>query len=318
MNKRKGLHLFLELDSSELSEYCHTVNTFQKAGEIPFPLLTEFLLREKEQIECLHLSGGEPVLYDRFYQLLSFLDEHAITYSIYSFGCWPEPSRLIDAVGSSSSFLGFTFHLDDAGQYSSTELYSSLYVSPLYDVFDMVSEKGLPFQVMTEIRAHNRREIKELIRLSMGKGASQHLFSRYVGPIREGFTLNRSDLREILACISAAGNTGLPVRAISCFPRCFFPESHGCRAGEDFAVITRTGTVKPCRFTCYQYGSICSSSIEELMSGSGADRWKMARSPRCSNCEAVDSCRGGCPVYINDYLMYCDPLMYYFNVSESL
>jgi len=317
MNEKKGLHLFLELNSADRSGYCDAATPFDISGEIPFPLLTEFLSKEREGIGCLHLSGGEPVLYGHFYQLLSFLEKQAFPYSIYSFGCWPEPSRLIDAVRSSSTFLGFTFHLHDVEQCSTTTLHSPLSPSALYGALGMASENGLPFQIMTEIRAHNRKKIKELIALSIGKGAFQHLFSRYVGPIREGFTINRSDLRKILAYIRAVGQAGLPVQSMSCFPRCFYPESSDCRAGEGFAVINHMGTVKPCRFTCYQYGSIYSSSLKELMTGGSAHEWKMIRSPRCNSCTTSEGCRGGCPVYINDYQMYCDPLMYSDNYARE-
>ncbi len=310
MTGKKSLHLFLELTSSDQSECSGPAFHCDAKRELPFPLISEFLSKEREEIECVHLSGGEPALYSHLFELLSLLGELDVPYSIYSSGCWPEPLPLIDTLVDSSSFLGFTFYLHDADPHTPMSFHSPRSAEAGHGALRTAAENALPFQIMTEIRAHNKKGIRELIAFSLQAGASHHLFSRYVGPMREGFSINRRDLREILNYIKALEKTGLPVHSMPCFPGCFYAESSGCRAGEDFIVITHRGAVKPCRFTCYQFGFLFSTPLEKIMQSDSANEWKMIHSSQCRSCSTAEQCGGGCPVFMHDYKMHCDPLLY--------
>jgi len=309
MKNGAGIDLFIEIVPNGLSAgACDDAGCSGSDG-LPLSVATEILSKYREGVKSVHLCGLEPTAYGRLFELISVLDMHAVPYSVQSSGNWPEPLRLIGAVSRSPAFMGFSFHLDIPGQRFRGGADGSGSPSPLWKAVGAVSERGIPFQVITEIREQNRKRMRELISLSLGSGAFRHLFSRYAGPLRDGLSINRRDLGKVLAYIGSVAEAGLPVFLQSCFPRCFSTLSRGCRAGEDFLFITACGEVKPCRFTGYQYGSLLSTGLGDILSGDRAHDWKAIGSSACGRCGMKGICMGGCRVFQHDYAMSCDPLM---------
>jgi radical SAM protein with 4Fe4S-binding SPASM domain len=309
MKNGTGIELFIEIAPNRLSAGACNDAAGSESDDLPLSVAAGILSKDRERVKSVHLCGLEPAAYGRLFELISVLDRHAVPYSVQSSGRWPEPLRLLKAVSRSPAFMGFSFHLDTPEQRFRSIADTSGSPSLIWKAVGAVSERGIPFQIITEIREQNKQRIRELISLSLGSGAFRHLFSRYTGPLRDGLSISRRGLGKVLAYIGSVAEAGLPVLLQSCFPLCFSRLSCGCRAGKDFLFITACGELKPCRLTGFQYGSLLSAGLRDILSGERAREWTAIGSSACGRCGMKGICTGGCRIFFHDYGMSCDPLM---------
>ncbi|MDD4082008.1 MAG: radical SAM protein [Sphaerochaetaceae bacterium] len=55
--------------------YCHSERAKEKNVEIPYELLKKEIENNKENIDIIHLTGGEPLLYSSFDKLIEFINK---------------------------------------------------------------------------------------------------------------------------------------------------------------------------------------------------------------------------------------------------
>lgn len=306
------LQVFLEI-TSYCGGSCPGCPVSGKMG-VPEPLeqWKKWIDSCREHLGEIILTGGEPLLHPEVYVLFDFLDRQGIPFSILTNGCWPEPGRLLEMLGRCRNFRSIIFSLHGSHRMAHLKFTGNRSLEMARENMKAACSLGLTTCVSTVLGDYNKHQVKDLVRQSLKAGASRHIFSRYIGPMRNGISIYRPDLSRVTGMIKEMQAKGLPVGFTPCFPSCFVPESPACQAGRGFFVIGEHGALRPCAFTSWSFGSLREHSFLEIWHAKQAAHWRDAFSSTCPSCSLQgDSCHGACPVYTIDYHLPGDPLAPY-------
>lgn len=258
----------------------------------------------RHQVSDVLITGGEPTCYEEFTGLCRFLESLELRFGIFTNGCWPAPAAVIETLRECSAFSGFLFSIHGANRLTHFRFTGDRNLEMLEEHLAAARELEAPLYAFTVIGEHNKHQIKEMVRNSLKAGVKAHFFNRYIGPVREGISIDRKDLEKISGLIGEMRLKGLPVEMVSCFP----PGPGKCGGGRSFCVLDADGGIRPCAFTSFAFGNLLQSPWQEIWQSPGARRWREEiRSVEGS--ESRPPCRGGCPVFTHDYGLEQDPFI---------
>ena len=258
------------------------------------------------------LTGGDPLLHPRFWDLAALLHERGIAFHVLGnpFHLTTGQAKILAALGCE----GYQVSLDGL-----KETHDALRRPGSYDAtlaaLERLKAAGLPSHVMVTVSGTNAAELPDLLRVIAQAGADHAAFARWCpadGPGDNGLTPRgyRELLvrcREVILDLKAQG-----------FPTVFHKKDHlwtlldfeegrlpapepgapvsdGCHCGLSHLTILPNGDVMACRRVP---GSVIGNAFETRL----LDLWKQAMRPyrqydrfkACASCPLLSVCRG-CP-----------------------
>lgn len=250
--------------------------------------------RLRPYVHSLRLTGGEPTLHPQFADIVRWLDDLPLPFSVFTNGRWAEPERMIDLFSSTDHLrsLLISLHGADEAQHAAFCGIDGAFEETMDNVRRAV-EAGLPVNTSTVITIHNVTSVAAIARLSHALGAGAAVFNRLIGETRGAPTPQqlRVAVREVERMRAAGANVELG----PCVPPCFVPNSsEGCLAGLAFWTVDPWGNVRPCNHTPLKCGNLLEQSVTEIVEGAAMSRWHDMIPEVCLDCAAYARCHGGC------------------------
>lgn len=260
-------------------------------------------------VRSLRLSGGEPVNYRYFAEIVGILERVKVPFTLLTAGLWKEPERVFAVLKRSTALRGISFSLHGERQTGHDTFLDYRGFDEAVNNIRHCAAEGLLIQTASVLGEHNRQFIRETLRFAFQLGSRSHIFHRYLGPHKQGIGMLREDLAILLDFIGKISREGFPVYLDGCFPRCFSAGEFHCLAGITWMSIDPCGNVKPCPFSHTITGNLRDRLVQEVWSGREFSGWVESFPGECSRCRALRQCRGGCRALRERFGIKRDPLM---------
>jgi radical SAM protein with 4Fe4S-binding SPASM domain len=320
--------------SIELTPACNNqcygcTNVFPPLAKHPFLSLQELELvisKLRSSVYQIKLTGGEPTLRRDFLEIVKFIDEADIDFSIFSNGCWPRPTAIVKTLLECRHFRGFVISLHGSCA-QSHERFTGREGSfeEAIDNIRRAVKVGLYVATNSVIFKGNVGEIREIAELSASLGCRYAIFSRYYGEEIDGFTVDPDELRTATVDIAKLRQEKKNVTLGNCVPPCFSESlgSGGCLAGVASFVIDPWGKVRPCTVSGLICGDLLTQALDEIWHSETLIRWTEVIPELCHGCAVLADCYGGCKSEalrsgLGRDPLSCNPVTKANNVPENL
>lgn len=265
-----------------------------------------------------YITGGDPLLHPRFWDILSLLNSRGIGFSILG-----NPFHLTDAVCERMKSLGCERY-----QLSLDGLRATHDAIRMAGSFDCTKEKigtirraGIRCAVMTTVSRLNLREIPEVIDLVVEHQVDIFAFARYAPNTFDPDThVTPAEYRDLLErCwgkfqVYKDSDTTFNLKdhlwTLFLYEKGQFtiPDGleenriyDGCRCGDCHVTILPDGSVHACRRFESEVGNVLTQSLSEIFTGPRLDAYRdFGRFEKCCRCELLRFCRG-CPAVAYGY-----------------
>ncbi len=247
-------------------------------------------------LQYLQITGGEPTLAPDFYQFIQLLEEFDIRYVLFTNGCWPDPTRMLNFLSGMPHFRGFLISLHGS-QPEIHENFTGLTGSFERTIQTIKAAVQKNFQVFssTVLIKPNLTDLNAIHRLGQNLGIQAAVYNRYVGPAPAPFGLEPAELNQAIHQIQQQIESGTNVRFGNCIPQCFTPSAAtGCLAGTAFCSIDAAGNVKPCNHSDLLCGNLLAQSLAEVWRAPNMELWRHSLPTHCHQCHEFGNCHGGC------------------------
>lgn len=261
-------------------------------------------------INSIRITGGEPTQYKYFGEFLQVLEKRGLKYIIFTNGLWNSPSNIIKLLKKSKKFGGFSFSLHGPNPASHQQFTGIEGFDETVKNIKLAAKNGFHVQTNTVLGEHNKRNIKNFIKFAYNLGAYFMVFSRYIGPIRNGISIFKEELNALIQYLKNLKSAGAPVSIGHCLPFCYSHLPNHCLAGQSFYHIGYRGELHPCSFSPSLMGNLLKESADKILKSKKSLKWIKDYPESCSGCVMIDVCAGGCRA-IRDILgIRKDPLMW--------
>lgn len=274
------------------------------AGKEWIELISHFSIFLSE----IRLTGGEPTLHPDFNDILKYLVKGQCSFRIYTNGLWPDNEKMLNILSNAKNFGGFIFSLHGSTSSVHEFFTGSCDYSKIISNIENTAKKSIPFQTASIIGGFNSGNTAELIKRVTELGSRRHYFQRYIGPVRNGVSINREDMLMQLSYIHRIPSYIYSYRIGSCFPFCYYKGAQRCLAGIADITITPTGNIKPCPFSDEILGK-WDFKTNRLSKSKKLKEWSRDFNEECLCCNDIAACMGGCRVMRRNFKFKRDPLM---------
>lgn len=301
--------VFIEI-TNNCTAKCHGCEANKNEKELSIEEFRKILDNIHPSIKLIGITGGEPFDHPNLTELLKVLDERKRDYFIFTNGLWKKPEKILKYLKKSPHFKGLSFSVHGPNPASHQQFTQIESCTKILESIKKSVEEGLLTQTNTVIGEHNKRDLKNLITFLHEAGVNLMVFSRYVGPIRNGISIFKEELNTLLGFLKEVKETGMPIVFGHCLPLCYNNFTGGCRAGEDFYHIDINGNLHACSFSPAILGDIKKDTAENIRNSDEFQNWIKNRSIFCEGCEILDDCRSGCRAVREILGIRKDPLMW--------
>lgn len=297
------------------------------------PRLVEISLKQAETVvnQCVemccrlnrrpyfYITGGDPILHSRFWEILSMLKERNIPFTILG-----NPFHLTDSVCRRLKEMGcekYQLSLDGL-----RDTHDSIRRPGSFDCtlekIDVLRRNGIRVAVMSTVSGTNLSEIPALIDIVVDKKVNVFAFGRYCPTSEEKSThISPLEYRDFLHTVwqkfeqhkdsGTVFNLKDHLWTLFLYEKGLFriPENtdadavyDGCHCGDCHFTILPDGTLMACRRFHSTVGNIFGGkSLCDVWTGSEMDQYRRYdRFEKCSRCELLRFCRG-CPAVAFGY-----------------
>ena len=264
------------------------------------------------------ITGGDPILHSRFWDILEYLHQNEIGFSILG-----NPFHLTDDVCKRLHELGCeTYQLSIDGMRQTHDMIRKP------GSFDTTIEKigvlrrnGVEASIMTTVSGTNKDELLDIIDTVVEHNANSFNFARYCPTSQEKSThLTPEEYRDLLDKVwkkfeehKEKGTTfGLKdhLWKLYLYEKGFFklPENidekeiyDGCHCSQSHLTILPTGNVMACRRFENTIGNVFKENLIDIFKGEEIGRFRhLEKFEKCSKCKLLRFCRG-CPAVAYGY-----------------
>lgn len=272
----------------------------------------EIIDRIAPHARLIRLTGGEPTLHREFLEIVAYINQKEIPFTIFTTGRWTVnlPQQIIAALQGLKYFEGLLVSLHGADSKSHNAFVES--VEYAFDEtcqnIELAAKAGLTVFTNAVMTQWNKHHLKDIFKLSMSLGAKYVVYNRYVGtphPCEIGL----DDMREAIRLVEGMKEEGFPCRFGAPIPQCFTPNtSPPTKSGYQACNITCTGEVRPDNFTNISFGNILQNSIEEIWASPKAKAYRGFLPTSCFGCAMAHVCHGGATSVLVEHSIAQDPL----------
>ena len=306
-------------------EHCYIFSEgHDKLVEMPFDKVIcvieqcREMCRELDRLPYFFITGGDPILHSRFWDILEYLHENNIGFSILG-----NPFHLTDEVCKRLHDLGCeTYQLSIDGM---RETHDMIRKPGSFDTtiekIGVLKRNGVEASIMTTVSGTNKDELLDIIDTVVEHRADSFNFARYCPTSQEKSThLTPVEYRELLEKVWSKfeeqkdkGTTfGLKdhLWKLFLYEKGLFklPEEideaeiyDGCHCTQSHITILPTGRVMACRRFENTVGNVFKENLIDIFKGKKIDEFRhLEKFEKCSKCELLRFCRG-CPAVAYGY-----------------
>lgn len=276
------------------------------------------MCRRIERLPYIYLTGGDPILHPRFWDVLALFKQHDIPFTILG-----NPFHLTDEVCQRLRSFGCDkYQLSIDGLRSThDEMRRPGSFDTTLEKIDCIRRAGIKCAVMTTVSGTNIKEIPAIVDLVVERGVRIFAFARYCPTSLEKSThITPEEYRDFLDIMwhkfQQHKNSGTIFNlkdhlwTLYLYEKGLFsipddqPEdvvSDGCNCGNCHLTILPDGKVMACRRLESCVGSAMEESLCDIFSGPKMDFYRQYdRFEKCAHCELLRFCRG-CPAVAYGY-----------------
>lgn len=257
------------------------------------------------------LTGGEPTLYPKFFEIIKLIDEHNIHFTLFSNARWNNPGHLLRILENTDTCDGvlLSLHGPDDHTHQAFSNVPGSFAETIANI-KLAASTRIDTSVSLVINKANYNKIAETMDLVLNLGATQLVCNRLLGNYIDNVTPTELQLQHAIDIIESLRKQGYPIRFGNCIPQCFSESSSlGCTAGSTFASVDPWGRVRPCNHTPLIAGNLLDESMDTIWHNDVMAYWRGLIPQECTNCSVYGVCRGGCRAQAATYNQAQDPLM---------
>jgi radical SAM/SPASM domain protein of ACGX system len=276
------------------------------------------MCQKAERLPYFYITGGDPILHSRFWDILALMKAHNIPFTILG-----NPFHLNDEVCRKLKSYGCErYQLSIDGL---RETHDSIRKSGSFDItlekIACIRNAGLRCAIMTTVSGTNIEEIPGIIDLVVKYKADVFAFARYCPTSNEKSThLTPQQYRDLLEICwkkfeeykdsGTSFNLKDHLWTLFLYEKGLFsiPENakdgiiyDGCNCANCHLTILPKGEVYACRRFESKVGNVFSESLFDIFTGNKMDTYRdYDKFEKCSKCELKAFCRG-CPAVTYGY-----------------
>lgn len=265
-----------------------------------------------EQMECeprLSITGGDPLLYKYFWEVLSYISSKGIIFSILG-----NPFHLNKKVCDKLKEMGcvsYQMSLDGLEKTHDGIRKNGSFKATLEKI-PLLKESGIKANIMTTVSKLNYLEIPELVRIVVENKVDTYAFARYCPTpddnLEDSFLSPheyRSFLQKVWDVYEELVDKGTSFSLKDHLWTLFLYEKglikinrssaivDGCNCGFRHITLLPNGTVYACRRFTSPVGNVLRESIYDIFLGEKMEEYRsIDKFSDCSNCELLNYCRG--------------------------
>lgn len=156
-------------------KYC--LRDFSKLNDIPLDLFEKILKESKEfRINYVALTGGEPMLHDKFQNLIEIIIENNFFYCINTNGTLIKKNiEVIKKSGKNLVDISISLDGSNKEKHESTRDKGSF--EKIIESIELCKKNNLPFSITSIINKNNLDEVENLVKFAIEKRASEITFT---------------------------------------------------------------------------------------------------------------------------------------------
>lgn len=265
-----------------------------------------------------YLTGGDPILHHRFWDILGLFKSHNIPFTILG-----NPFHLNDKVcGMLKEYGCDKYQLSiDGMRETHDEIRRPGSFDITLDKIDCIRKAGIRCAIMTTVSGTNIKEIPEVVELVVGRKVDIFAFARYCPTSFEKSThISPLEYRDFLGIIwqkfeqykdsGTIFNLKDHLWTLFLYEKGLFSITSGlqentiydgCNCGNCHLTILPGGEIMACRRLESCVGNVFTDSLYETFTGSKMEQYRQyEKFEKCSKCELLRFCRG-CPAVAYGY-----------------
>jgi radical SAM protein with 4Fe4S-binding SPASM domain len=254
------------------------------------------------------LSGGEPLLADRFPELVLFIRLHHASVTVISNGSVAPVREYQTLTDLGVDLFEFTVNSDLEKEHDYLTRTPGSWKRTTRLIAELAGGKTEVVCVVVLTRVNVGR-IASTLRFIHGLGISRVMLNRYnlggAGIANPGkLQVSANELHETLAVAEGLSvDLGLRLSANVCTPWCVVnPKDYpiiamgSCGSSADGMPVTvsASGDVRLCNHSPVVIGNVHATTLNKILSGPTAGHFFGSVPNYCAECALYDSCRGGC------------------------
>jgi len=274
--------------------------------------------RKAEREPYLYITGGDPILHPRFWDLLEMLKEDGIRIAILGnpFHLTPENCRRMRECG----VVKYQLSLDGLKETHDRIRQPGSYESTM-SAIPMLRDAGIDVAIMSTVSKWNVSEIPSLVDEVVRNKADIFAFARYCPSMEDReTTCSPEEYREMMdRCwtkFRKYGDSGTTFNLKDHLWTLYryengdfhvedYPDDDyvydGCNCGNSHLTILSDGSVYACRRMESRVGNALEDDLYDLFTGPKMDTYRIYENfEKCSKCELLRFCRG-CPAVAKGY-----------------
>jgi radical SAM/SPASM domain protein of ACGX system len=274
--------------------------------------------RKAEREPYLYITGGDPILHPRFWDLLEMLKEDNIRIAILGnpFHLTPENCRRMRECG----VVKYQLSLDGLKETHDRIRQPGSYESTM-SAIPMLRDAGIDVAIMSTVSKWNVSEMPSLVDEVVRNKADNFAFARYCPSMEDReTTCSPEEYREMMdRCWSKFreyGDSGTTFNLKDHLWTLYryengdfhigdYPDDDyvydGCNCGNSHLTILSDGSVYACRRMESRVGNALEDDLYDLFTGPKMDPYRIYENfEKCSKCELLRFCRG-CPAVAKGY-----------------
>lgn len=262
-------------------------------------------------VQQLKVTGGEATQHPEFEQIIGYIQERGIEFTLFTNGRWKSPGDIIALLQATPACAGLliSLHGADAATHDAFTGVRGSFDETTHNI-RRASAAGIAVHTSTVFTSRNHTQIEAILQLSGQLGAACAVFNRWIGQPAPGLDLSPADLRKAVRQVDQRAQRSQAARFGTCVPLCFVESSStGCLAGTAYCTIDPWGNIRPCNHAPQIIGNLLDSALKEIWQSASMDAWRNLIPAACRTCAAFGACRGGCRAEMVLHDHAADPLM---------
>ena len=306
-------------------EHCYIFSEgHDELVEMPFEKVVYVIDQAREMCRAtgtlpyFFITGGDPILHSRFWDILEYLHQHDIPFTILG-----NPFHLTDEVCQCLKSLGCeSYQLSIDGMARTHDMIRKPgSFKTTIEKIEVLRRNGIEAAIMTTVSGTNKDEILDIIDTVVENQADSFSFARYCPTSQEKSThLSPWEYRELLDKIwkkfEEHKDKGTAFGLKDHLWKLYLYEEgllnipeekdenliyDGCHCGQYHITILPTGDVMACRRFENNLGNIFKENLIDIWEGDKIKEFReLTNFEKCKDCELLRFCRG-CPAVAYGY-----------------
>lgn len=317
-------HITEECDQRCKHCYIYALGSHAKFKEMSFEGMMTVIkniqefCKKAEKLPYIYITGGDPILHPKFWELAAMLKKVEIPYAILG-----NPFHLSEEVCQKLKATGcrkYQLSLDGLEETHDYIRRPGSFKETLGKI-PILQKVGIDVAIMTTVSRTNRKEIPDLIDVVVENKADIFAFARYCPDAdskdvccsseeyHELMTKCWAKYEEYKGCDTTFSLKDHLWTLFKYEKGLFNPEDYpddeyvydGCNCGNCHLTILSDGAVYACRRMKSKVGDALTDDLYELFTGSQMDEYRVyEKFEKCATCELLRFCRG-CPAVVYGY-----------------